>query len=197
MIEEATDFTSIDQHWSKPRAWTGAGQGRVSSLKSWLLSAATQDKKVEPLLRALLVNFDLSIDAKQFYGYCTGLCSSLNSKGKYMHVPSVDGGKNKPQRLTHLMPAVAAILKLKYKQMAEAIDNAVDKMDYADVVTSWRPTKADLKVQLQEQDEQLALQMDENGALFGRLDELKENYSNRTRPTGRSFIAVTSHTKRS
>ena len=183
VIEEATDFTSIDQHWSKPRAWTGAGQGRVSSLKSWLLSAATQDKKVEPLLRALLVNFDLSIDAKQFYGYCTGLCSSLNSKGKYMHVPSVDGGKTKPQRLTHLMPAVAAILKLKYKQMAEAIDNAVDEMDYADVVTSSRPTNADLKVQLQQKEqeadaanEQLAQQMDENEALHDRIDELEEEH---------------------
>ena len=101
------------------------------------------------------------------------------------------------------MPAVADILKLKYKQMATAIDKAVDEMGYADVVTSSRPTKADLKVQLQQKgqeadaaNEQLAQQMDENEALHDRIGELEEEHREELQQRDEACLLYTSPSPR-
>ena len=92
-----SSYKSLNGHWTRPGTWRTSEQHLPAALKDWLRDGATRDKKVKPLLQALLPI--AAVTDWQLYDYCVGLCDGKSDK-KYMHVPVVDA-KTKPSRLTH------------------------------------------------------------------------------------------------
>ena len=144
-------FKSLNAHWTRPVTWSTSERHLPATLKRWLSYGATQDKKVKPLLQALLPI--ASVADWQLYDYCVRLCAPKSDK-KYMHVPVVDG-KHKPSRLTHMMPAVARYLKLNFNGLLKEIQRNADDMTLDEVTPSKRMSLNELQVQVQQLKQEL------------------------------------------